>query len=122
MKMKKLLCVFTFLMITGILTVDKTFGQAVVIKNGFNVDLVTSYETVTSISCFWVKTPSGSILLKLTWQLSEGNPLIPDKGVNKISVGGWLARDVETIVYPDGKVIGVFHVNGSGNITPNPGK
>ncbi len=110
--MKKLVCGFVLLMATGFFALNRISGQAVVIKDGINVNLVTSYETVPSVSCTYVKTPSGSILLKIIWQLTEWNPLIPDMGVKKISVGGWLARDEETLVFPDGKVVGVFHVNG----------
>ena len=119
--MKK--CIFGLIVVlfTCLITVNDTKAQAVVLKEG-NVGLMTDYETVPSSDFMWVKTPSGSRLLKLTWQLSEGNPLIPEKGVSKIHVEGWLAGDAKTLVFPDGKVYGVFHVNGSGNITPNPGK
>ena len=110
--MKRVVCIFVLVMTTAFFAVNRTSGQAVVIKEGINVNLITSYEKVPSVSCTWVKSPSGSILLKIIWQLSEGNPLIPKWGVNKISVGGWLATDEETLVFPDGKVIGVFHVNG----------
>jgi hypothetical protein len=64
-----------------------------------------------------VKSPSGSIILKIIWQFSDGNQLIPELGVNKISIGGWLASNEETFVLPDGKVIGVFHVNGQQKLT-----
>ena len=110
--MKKLVCVFVLLMATVFFALNRITGQAVVIKDGINVNLVTSYEAVPSVLCTWLKAPSGNILLKIIWQLTEGNPLIPDSGVKKISVGGWLARDEETLVFPDGKVIGIFHVNG----------
>lgn len=118
--MKKAILILFLLIFAGIFAANKVYSQAVVLKDG-NVSLVTDYETVPSATFMWVRTPSGSRLLKLTWQLSEGNPLIPDKGVSKISVGGWLASDVQTLVFPDGLVKGVFHVNGAGDITPNPG-
>ena len=119
--MKKFVFILVLMLFTGIFAVNETNAQAVVIKEG-NIGLATDYETVPSSDYMWVRTPSGSRLLKLTWQLSEGNPLIPEKGVSKIHVEGWLAGDAKTLVFPDGKVYGVFHVNGSGNITPNPGK
>jgi hypothetical protein len=112
MIMKKLVCVLILVIGTVFFAVNRTSGQAVVIKDGINVNLVTTYETVPSVSCTWVNAPSGNILLKIIWQFSKENPLIPELGVNKISVGGSLARDEETLVFPDGKVIGIFHVNG----------
>jgi hypothetical protein len=120
--MKKAILILFLLVFAGIFAANKVYAQAVVSKDG-NVSLVTDYETVPSATYMWVKTPKkrGSRLLKLTWQLSEENPLIPEKGVRKISVGGWLATDVQTLVFPDGLVKGVFHVNGAGDTTPNPG-
>jgi len=118
--MKKIISLLFVLAFVGFFMSTNVFAPAVVVKEG-NVFLVTDYETVPASTYMWVRTPSNSRLLKLTWQLTEGNPLIPEKGVNKISVGGWLARDTETLVFPDGRVKGVFHVNGAGDITPNPG-
>ena len=119
--MKRFTLVLVLSCLAGILITEEAYAPALVSKEG-TVYLKTSYETVPSTSYQFIRTPSRNKLLKLTWQLSAGNPLIPEKGVNKISVGGSMARDTETLVYPDGRVKGVFHVNGSGNITPNPGK
>ena len=72
----------------------------------------------------YVETPSGNYTVNVTWYLSPDNPYIPEKGVNKVTLLGfidwWWIFPTEVsiddaVINKHGKCHAVFHVNGSGN-------
>ncbi|WP_372644473.1 hypothetical protein [Ancylomarina sp.] len=93
-------------------------AQAIVVKDG--IHYLSLNELVPSTSFMTVDTPSGNVMWKTIWYLSEGNPAIPEKGVAKITLYGPLGHiDYQALIFPSGKVICIYHTNGSGNDTPN---
>ena len=100
---------------------QETSAQAIVDKDGVHF-LSLGGELVASTSFMTVDTPSGNILWKTVWYLSLDNPFVPEKGVAKVHLFGPLGQqDVQALIFPSGKVICLYHTNGSGSITPNPG-
>ena len=72
----------------------------------------------------YVQTPSGNYTVNVTWYLNPDNPFIPEKGVNKVTLLGfidwWWIIPIEVsiddaVINKHGKCHAVFHVNGSGN-------
>jgi len=119
--MKRLLGLFMVILAMSFAVPQDTNAQAVVDKDGvFWLSLGGDY--VASSSAMTVITPSGNLLRKIVWYISPCNPYVPKKGVAKIELYGPGHADLKVLVFPDGKVVGIFHENGSGNITPNTGK
>lgn len=85
------------------------------------------YPAVETMAVF---TPSGNILHKQIFQVDTEDPIVPERGTNKISFITWVTYDgtrwemvdVEGIVFPNGKVIIIFHSNGAGTTTPGKEK
>ena len=118
--MKSIKFLFVLLVIAAFAIPQETNAQAIVIKDGVKT-LFLYGESVASTSAMDVITPSGNITRIIVWHLNPDNPNLPEKGVEKILIGGEGLIDTKVLVYPDGKVKLVTHLNGSGNITPNPG-
>jgi hypothetical protein len=123
--MKKLK-VFAFLCIMLGLTASAVNAQAVIVKDA-TWWWFTGHETYVSTETQSVATPSGNLLVKLTFQLDLDDPLVLEKSVNKLWIGiwywsevtGWLwVEDAQVIITPAGMAKFIFRVNGAGNVTP----
>jgi hypothetical protein len=64
-------------------------SQAFVIHDQGRV-LNTDYGQYLPVDSWAVLTPSGNLLISATYQLCPEDPLIPEKGVNKVPVWGWV--------------------------------
>ena len=62
-------------------------SQAFVIHDQTRV-LWTGYSAYLPEDSYAVLTPSGNVLLSVTYQLYPEDPLVPDKGVKKVVVWG----------------------------------
>jgi hypothetical protein len=62
-------------------------AQAIVIHDQTRV-LRTGYSPYIPIDSYAVLTPSGNLLISVTYQLDLEDPLVPDKGVIKVPVWG----------------------------------
>jgi hypothetical protein len=66
---------------------NNTQAQAFVIHDQTRV-LWTDYGPYLPMDSYAVLTPSGNLLISVTYQLDLEDPLVPDKGVNKVPVWG----------------------------------
>ena len=120
---------FITLLILGlILSVTAINAQALVLKD-FTWFLKTDDGIYPAAETMGVFTPSGNILHKQIFIIDEDDSLVPEKGINKVSFITWVTVDgvvwemidVDGMVFPNGKVMIVFHSNGAGT-TPPPKK
>ena len=119
----KTLKFFTVLSIVLGFAVNTAQSQAVVIKE----DLDPWFSSVLDDgTVMWypathkqiVVTPSGNIMATFTFKLDQRDVLVPDHGVNKIIVNGWIEypKDVwhmvtdEIIITSDGMFKTVNHI------------
>jgi len=102
-------------------------SQAFVIHDQTRV-LYTGYnEGYLPEDSYAVVTPSGNLIISATYQLDSEDPLVPDKGVNKVLVRGgtggndWVPaliwknkqytfEDAEMIVTSKGKARVIYHL------------
>lgn len=120
MKTLKFLAVLIIVLGFAVNTVQ---SQAVVIKEDLNAWFSSYLDDGTEI---WypathkqiVATPSGNIMATFTFKLDQRDVLVPDNGVNKIIVNGWIEypKDVwhmvtdEIIITSDGMFKTVNHL------------
>lgn len=105
--MKAIKVLFAALILTTFIGIQESKAQALVIKNG-TYFFHTGFESVESYASHYTMSTSENEVAVAKFQLSEGNPLIPEKGVNKLSLGLWEVR-----IFSDGRVVAVGHYNPS---------
>ena len=77
-------------------------SQAFVIHGQTRV-LLTDYGFYyPPVDSYAVLTPSGNLIISATYQLCLEDPLVPDNGVNKVTVWGW-TNGFDRIVSWNGK-------------------
>jgi len=132
--MKHLKILFAVLIISALTVPQKANAQAFVIKDDIDI-LYSPFEEVPSSYFMTVETPNGNWLWKAVWYLDYENHYedyqtlgVPTKGTMKIEI--WhpfpgtdiVAHDMNAMLYPDGKLVCIIHINPAGLVTPNPGK
>jgi hypothetical protein len=119
----KTLKFFAVLCIVFVFAVSTSQSQAVVIKEDLNAWFSSVWDDGTE---HWypathkqiVATPSGNIMATFTFILDKRDVLVPDHGVNKIMVTGWIEYPAgvwqqvtdEIIITADGMFKTVNHV------------
>ena len=119
----KTLKFFAVLSIVLGFAVNTAQSQAVVIKEGQNPEFWSqwddgSWHQYNATNWQIVATPSGNIMATFTFKLDKRDVLVPDHGVNKIIVNGWIEypKDVwhmvtdEIIITSDGMFKTVNHL------------
>ena len=121
MKTLKLFVILCILFGFGMNTAQ---SQAFVIHDQTRV-LWTGYSGYLPEDSYAVLTPSGNLLISATYQLCPEDPLVPDKGVKKVTVWGgtggndWIwswdgilysFTDAEMIVTSNGKAKIIYHL------------
>ena len=103
--MKSIGYLLGILFVSGVLFSTNVNAQAIVDHDSqYFLNLGTDFN-LPSVYNLHVITPSGNVLYNLEWQLTEGNPEIPENGVNKIYIEQWLEG-----VW----VYGTFNINSNG--------
>jgi len=124
--MKKISLIFGLLLLTGLLITNETQAQLVVAnENTANILLGTDYNLEATTYNF-VETGSGNYHINATFYLTPGNPVIPEKGTNKVDLACsliiWppfpnpplqLTSVSEATINKHGKCHVIFHVDNS---------
>ena len=74
----------------GVLFSTSASAQAIVDHDSQYYLTLGTDVNLPSIYNLHVITPSGNVLYNLEWQLTEGNPFIPENGTNKLYLEQWL--------------------------------
>ena len=127
--MKKLFFVFVLFLITGLFAANQADAQALVVKGGVHTLTTPAGDVYVATKSLEVITPSGNFLMKATW-LIVPDDFFPEKGVKKVNMWGifeYPSGDIEVfdangMFYPNGKIVVLYHLNGSGAATPGNGE
>jgi hypothetical protein len=126
--MKKLNLLFSLFLLTGLLITNQSYAQGVnANESTAHIYIGTDFGLEVSNYNF-VESSSGNYTVNATFYLTPGNPVIPKKGTNKVTVTGLiqiqlpyppfltvLISAAEATINKHGKCHVVFHVNGSGD-------
>lgn len=124
--MKKFSLFVSLLFLTGLLISNQSFSQGVIANEATaHIYLGTDFNLEASNYNF-VETGSGNYTVNATFYLSPGNPFIPEKGTNKVTLAGAIILQVDTppfviqlfstaeaTINKNGKCHVVFHINNS---------
>ncbi len=126
--MKSLKLIFATVFILTVFYSNDISAQAVIVRD----NVFTFYFphpnrncekiAIESISSKSVVTPNGNVVKTATFQLPEGNFLIPGKGEKSIiavnlDVDGIILRDARVEIKSSGTFKVTFHMNGSGTVS-----
>ena len=127
--MKKISLLFSLFIVIGVLTTKQSYaqipvGQVIAFETHALLFLGTDFN-LESTNYNIVETSSGNYTINATFYLTPGNPFIPEKGTNKVTLLATVFTFppifpptfsiAEAKINKHGKCHVVFHVNGSGN-------
>ena len=131
--MKKISLLFSLFLVIGVLTTKQSYaqlpeGNVIAFETSALLSLGTDFN-LESTNYNIVETSSGNYTINATFYLTPGNPFIPEKGTNKVTllativtfppifplIGLPIFSIAEATINKHGKCHVVFHVNGSGD-------
>ena len=111
--MKKITLIFGVALLLGLFAFNNNANaqalvdhEATLYMNGWGEFLLPSVYNLR------VETPSGNVTWNCEWQLTEGNPIIPENGNYKEDWEGWIGPIYymgKVVINPNGKFKIVLH-------------